>query len=111
MTKRGEVWTAAGGDYAGKPRPVIIVQNDAFQALDSITICPMTTDHPLSPMFRIAVAPSAVNGLRQLSYAMADKVTTMSRAKLGKLVGRLGSGDLESVDAAIVVFLDLGGKA
>ena len=24
--KRGEVWTAAGGkDYAGKPRPIVIV--------------------------------------------------------------------------------------
>lgn len=27
--KRGEIWTVAGGgDYAGKPRPVVIVQHD-----------------------------------------------------------------------------------
>ena len=27
--QRGEVWTAAGGkDYPGKPRPVVIVQDD-----------------------------------------------------------------------------------
>ena len=30
---RGEICTAAGGtDYAGKPRPVIIVQDDRFDA-------------------------------------------------------------------------------
>jgi mRNA interferase MazF len=29
--KRGEVWTVAGGaDYAGKPRPVVILQDDSF---------------------------------------------------------------------------------
>ncbi len=27
--KRGEVWTVAGGtDYAGKPRPAIVIQDD-----------------------------------------------------------------------------------
>jgi mRNA-degrading endonuclease toxin of MazEF toxin-antitoxin module len=34
--KRGEVWTVSGGkDYAGKPRPVVVVQDDAFDATDS----------------------------------------------------------------------------
>ena len=29
--KRGELWTAAGGrHYAGKPRPVLLVQDDRF---------------------------------------------------------------------------------
>jgi len=29
--RRGEIWTAAGGkDYAGKPRPVFILQDDRF---------------------------------------------------------------------------------
>jgi mRNA interferase MazF len=38
--RRGEIWTVSGGkDYAGKPRPVVIVQDDAFDATDSITIC------------------------------------------------------------------------
>lgn len=36
--RRGEVWTAAGGkNYAGKPRPVLVVQDDRFDATDSIT--------------------------------------------------------------------------
>jgi mRNA-degrading endonuclease toxin of MazEF toxin-antitoxin module len=43
--RRGDIWTVAGGkDYAGKPRPVVIVQDDSFDATDSITVCPFTTD-------------------------------------------------------------------
>jgi hypothetical protein len=35
--RRGEVWTVVGGNnYAGKPRPAVIVQDDSFDATDSI---------------------------------------------------------------------------
>jgi len=37
--------TVAGGkDYAGEPRHVVIMQDDSFDATDSITICSFTTD-------------------------------------------------------------------
>jgi len=43
--RRGEIWTLAGGkDDAGKPRPVVILQDDRFDATDSITVCAFTTD-------------------------------------------------------------------
>ena len=46
--RRGEIWTVAGGkDGAGKPRPVVIVQDDRFDATDSITICAFPTDEAL----------------------------------------------------------------
>ena len=39
QVSRGDVWTAAGGtDYAGKPRPVVIVQSDVFTDRDSVTV-------------------------------------------------------------------------
>ena len=38
--RRGEVWTVSGArDDAAKPRPAVIVQDDSFDATDSITIC------------------------------------------------------------------------
>ena len=44
MTLRAEIWTVAGGpDYAGKPRPAVILQDDTFEATASITVCPFTT--------------------------------------------------------------------
>ena len=33
--KRGDIWTVAGGkDYAGKPRPFVVVQDDSFDATE-----------------------------------------------------------------------------
>ncbi len=43
--RRGDIHTVAGGKaYAGKPRPAVIVQDDSFNATESITICAFTTD-------------------------------------------------------------------
>ena len=53
--RRGDIWTVAGGkDYAGKPRPVAIVQDDSFDATEFITICAFTTDETEAPLFRLA---------------------------------------------------------
>ncbi len=60
--KRGEIWTlAGGGDYTGKPRPAVIVQDDSFDATASITICAFTTDPTDAPLFRIPIHPSESN--------------------------------------------------
>ena len=40
---RGEIWTVSGAGYAGKPRPAVIVQDDGFDATESITVCVFTT--------------------------------------------------------------------
>jgi len=38
--RRGDIWTVAGGkDYAGKARPVVILQDDSFDGTESVTIC------------------------------------------------------------------------
>ena len=48
--KRGEIWTVSGGrGYAGKVRPVVILQDDNFDGTASITICAFTTDQPKRP--------------------------------------------------------------
>lgn len=108
--KRGEVWTASGGSaYAGKPRPVVVVQDDRFDATASITICALTSDPTDAPLIRPAVEPSERNGLRQLSRLMADKITTIPRAKLGERVGRLDDEDVLRMNRAILVFLGLAG--
>lgn len=108
--KRGELWTAAGGkDYAGKPRPVVIVQDDRFDATSSITVCPCTSDPTEAPLFRILVEPSPLNGLASASRLMVDKVTTVSKAKIGKRVGRLSDEDVVRLDRAMMVFFGLAG--
>ena len=107
---RGEVWTAAGGkDYAGKPRPIVIVQDDRFDATSSITICAFTSDPTDAPLFRLVVEPSEANGLDTVSRLMVDKITTMPKAKLGKRIGRLADNDMVRLNRALMIFLGLAG--
>lgn len=104
--KRGEVWTvASGGGYAAKPRPVVIIQDDRFQTLDSVTVCPLTTDAADLALFRIAVDPSALNGLHSASRIMVDKITTVPRKRLGRSIGRLADEDLVRLSRALLVFI------
>jgi mRNA interferase MazF len=106
--KRGEIWTASGGkDYAGKPRPVVILQDDRFDATDSITICAMTTDPIEAPLFRLPIEPNEQNGLRVPSRLMVDKITTVPKTKVGARVGRLSDEDVIRLNRAVIVFLGL----
>lgn len=106
--RRGEVWTVAGGrDYAGKPRPVVIVQDDSFDATNSITICTFTTDETEAPLFRLPVAPDTRNGLRTACRLMVDKITTVPKSKIGARIGRLDDADMLRLNRAILVFLGL----
>lgn len=101
------MWTVSGGpDYAGKPRPAVIVQDDHFDT-DSVTVCPLTTDPVEAPLFRLEIEPSPDNGLRETCRLMVDKVTTIPRSKLGVRVGVLAGIDVVRLNRAIVVFLGL----
>ncbi len=108
--KRGEVWTVAGGpDYASKPRPAVILQDNAFDATASITLCPITSQAVDAPLMRLPIEPSEQNGLRASSHLMIDKITTVSRKKLDSRVGRLSDEDIVRVNRALIVFLGLAG--
>ena len=105
---RGDVWTVSGGkDYAGKPRPVVIVQDDSFDATDSITICAFTTDPTEAPLFRLVVEPNERHGLRQICRLMVDKITTVPKSKMGTRVGRLDDEDMVRLIQAMAVFLGM----
>ena len=106
--RRGEVWTASGGKrYAGKPRPVVIIQDDSFDATDSITICAFTTDETDAPLFRLPMKPSELNGLRSPCRLMVDKITTVPKSTVGSKVGRLDDADILRLNQAVMVFLGL----
>jgi mRNA interferase MazF len=106
--RRGDIWTVSGGkDYAGKPRPVVIVQDDSFDGTASITVCAFTSDPTEAPLFRLPVEPNARNGLRAVSRLMVDKITTVPKSKVGAPVGRLDDADLVRLNQAILVFLGL----
>jgi mRNA interferase MazF len=106
--KRGEIWTVAGAkDYAGKPRPVVILQDDRFDKTDSITICAFTSDPSDAPLFRLLVEPNDENGLRGICRLMVDKITTVPKSKMGRRIGSLAAEDMVRLNRAVLVFLGI----
>ena len=106
--RRGDIWIVAGGkDYAGKPRPVVIVQDDSFDATALITICAFTTDATDAPLFRLAVQPNERNGLRAACRLMVDKISNVPKTKVSARVGRLDDEDILRLNQAVLVFLGL----
>jgi len=109
--RRGEVWTVAGGkDYTSKPRPAVAVQDDRFDATNSITLCAFTTDRTEAPLFRLSIEPNERNGLLAPSQLMIDKITTVPRSKVGRKLGRLDDEDMVRLNRAMIVFLGLAGS-
>ena len=73
---------AMQGDF-GKPRPALVIQADAFDALATVTVLPVTSTLVDAPLMRITIEPDARNGLSKPSQVMADKVVTIRRDKVG----------------------------
>ena len=104
---RGDlVTTVLAGEY-GKPRPVLVVQSDAFSELTSLTVLPLTSDLHDWPLFRVTVEPNRQNGLQTLSQIMIDKAATVPHRKIGKRVGQLDSRTMRATDIALARFLGL----
>ncbi|MDO8519921.1 MAG: type II toxin-antitoxin system PemK/MazF family toxin [Deltaproteobacteria bacterium] len=106
--RRGDIITCAlSGDY-GKPRPAILIQSDLFNETHaSITVCPLTTHLVESPLFRLSVVPSPENGLKKPSQIMADKISTIKASRAKSLLGVLNQTQMENLNRAIALWLDL----
>lgn len=106
--KRGDVVIGSGGNFAGKPRPMLVVQASRYvDQTEGLTICLITTTPSDAPLFRIAVEPDNKNGLLDPSFVEADKVSTVKITSVRKRVGELTAVQIEAVDAALKRWLDL----
>ena len=106
--RRGDIYVAAArGAYTGKPRPVVIIQDDRFDATASVTVCPLTTNLLEAPLTRIEVEPTTATGIEQPSRMMVDKITTIPRENVRDLLGRISDADVIRLNSALVVFLGL----
>lgn len=88
---------------------MVIIQDDRFDATDSITVCAFTTHPTEAPLIRIPIRPDDLNGLYEPSSLMVDRLTTVPRSKLGEQLGRLAAEDMIRLGRAMVVFLGLAG--
>ncbi|CAZ89440.1 Toxin MazF [Thiomonas arsenitoxydans] len=102
--QRGDLVTVSlQGDY-GKPRPAVIIQSDLLGDLESVMLCPVTSDLR-NAAFRVTVEPNPANGLRALSQVMVDKISTLPRSKISEPCGRLDEERMKAVDRALLLVI------
>lgn len=100
--QRGDLVTVSlPGDF-GKPRPALIVQSDLLTDLESVVLCPVTSDLR-NAAFRVTVEPNPANGLRSLSQVMVDKLSTLPRTKISEPFGRLDDARMKAIDRALLL--------
>lgn len=110
--RRGDVVLATGGGpYIGAPRPAVVVQAVGFDSLASLTVCPTSTFERDAPAFRMELAPSDVNRLKERSWIMVDKISTIPRWKVRAVIGRLADHELAKLDGLLATVLGLGRRA
>lgn len=102
--KRGDLITIViQGDY-GKPRPALVMQDDAFAALASVSVLRLTSELHDWPLFRLTVEPSASNGLQNTSQVMIDKPAAVPKTKIGRRIGHLDDATMQAVGTAFGLF-------
>ncbi len=100
--QRGDlVAVSLQGDY-GKPQPALIIQSDLLADLESVVLCPVTSDLR-NAAFRVTVEPNPANGLHALSQVMVDKLSTLPRTKISEPFGRLDDERMKAIDRALLL--------
>ena len=89
-------------------RPVLIVSNEEFnQAMPNVTVLPLTsTQRRLYPSE--VLLPAGVAGQQLEPIAMAHQIRTISKQRLGKLLGHLNDAQYQNeIHGAVKEHLDI----
>ena len=105
--KRGEVWwvnfgLSVGGEVRKKRPAAIISNNAANQFLNRVQVVPLT-----GSVGKLYPSESYITLRGKKSKAMADQLTTVSKKRLINQVGSVSKPELEGLERAIMIQLDL----
>jgi len=98
--ERGELRVLLTG---AQPQIVAILLDNALVELTTTLVCPLTSELCQAPLLRVAIQPSAGNGLRVEHQLMLDALTTVPRQRLGGSLGRLSDADMKRLGLALLV--------
>lgn len=105
--KRGDVWwvrfdTSAGGEIR-KKRPAIIVSNDiSNKFLNRVQVVPLTSN-----VKRVFPSEALITLRGRKHKAMANQLATVAKARVRSRMDRISRQDLQAVELAIKVQLQL----
>jgi len=100
--QRGDLVTVSLPGAYGKPRPALVIQSDFLAELDSVMLCPITSELK-NASFRVTLEPNPANGLLAISQVMTDKISTLPRTKVSAPFGQLDDERMKAVDRALLL--------
>ena len=110
MHSYGEVILAAGGAFATKPRPVLVVQDQKYYTGESIIVMPFTSTENPEIKTRVLIQPTVKNGLDRKCYVEVEKISAIRLSCLSKTVGFLEDEHLRDIKriAYLLLMMDNG---
>jgi mRNA interferase MazF len=105
--KRGDIVLVVLQGELGKPRPGIIVQADELDGSSSTIVCPMSSHVDAANRMRPVVAPTIQNGLLVHTQIITDKLNTLRRDRIKRVIGTLDSDSCERLNSALLLVLGL----
>ena len=107
--KKGDIVLCADkvGDYTSKPRPAVIVQNNAYiTGKESVIVCPISSVL-IDDELVIKLLPSDRNGLLDECVIRADKISAVKKTRIGKRIGALSAEEMRRLDGIMRTWLNL----
>lgn len=94
--------------FTTKPRSAIVYQNGVFGwQVEGVTIILLSSTLIDAEPFRITILPNPDNGLKHISQAMTDKITTMHKSDIVGISGKLDVLYLQKIDEALKLWLNI----
>lgn len=102
------VLCAAPDEATGGPRPCVVVQADLFnESHATVTVCPLTPVVGGEVLFRVAISPQEHTGLTVECEIQVDRITSIRRHRIVKVLGHASATRMEQVDQALRRWLAL----
>lgn len=114
VIERGEIrWATLPGprrSNPAKPRPVLVVQADAFNRsrIATVVVAVLTSNLDRARAPGTVRIPKRSSGLDRASVVNLSQLATVDRSFLGERVGSLPAKTMDEVDRALALVLDLG---
>jgi len=110
---RGEIWWADFGiPFGSEPgfrRPVIIIQDDAFNRskINTVIVIPITTNMLLEEAPGNVVLEKEVSKLSKESVIVVSQVAVVDKKRLVEKVSKVSKGIMEEIETGISLVLGI----